>query len=61
MEFSILNWVEDSVFDDDFDNVFATEYKSFLMDDEPEYDVFKFSHLCSTADCLLTAIFDSDH
>jgi len=27
------------------------------MDDEPEYDVFEFCDLCSTADYLLTAIF----
>jgi len=36
MEFSTLNWAEDSAFDDDFDDVFAVEYESFTMDDEHE-------------------------
>jgi len=27
MEFSTLNWVEDSVFNDAFDDVFAAEYE----------------------------------
>ena len=55
MKFSTLNWVGDSVFDD----VLATEYESFLIDDEPEYDVFEFDDLCSTANCLLTAVYES--
>jgi len=55
MEFSILNWVEDSVLDD-FDDMFATEYKSFLMDDKPEYNVFELDDLCSAGDCLLTIV-----
>jgi len=54
-EFSTLNWVEDSVLDDAFDGVFAAEYESFIIDDEPEYDVFKYDDLCSIVDCLLTA------
>jgi len=33
MEFSSLNWVEDTVFDDAFDEMFAAEYKSFLVND----------------------------
>jgi len=44
------------VFDDAFDDVFATEYESFLIDDELEYDVFEFDDLCSTTNCLLIAI-----
>jgi len=56
MEFTALNWVGDSIFNDAFDDLFATEYESFLINDEPEYDVFEFDDLCSTADCLLTAV-----
>ena len=56
MEFSTLNWVEDSVFNYAFDDVFANEYESFLINDELEYDLFEFDDLCSTADCLLTAM-----
>ena len=56
MEFSTLNWVGDSIFDDAFDDIFATEYESFLIDDEPEYDVFEFDDLYSPADCLLIAV-----
>ena len=48
--------MEDSAFDDAFDEIFATEYESFLMNDEPEYDVFEFDNLCSAVDCLLTVI-----
>jgi len=59
MEFSTLNWVKDSVLDDDFDDIFAIEYKSFLVDYEPEYDVFEFDNLCFTVDCLLTTISES--
>ena len=40
VEFSTLNWVEDSMFDDEFDGIFTTEYESFLIYDESEYDVF---------------------
>jgi len=56
IEFSTLNWVEDSIFDDDFDDMFAIEYESFLVDEEGEYDVFEFDDLCCTADYLLGAI-----
>jgi len=56
MEFSTLDWVKDSVLDDDFDDMFATDYESFLMDDEPEYDVFEFDDLCSMANYLLASI-----
>ena len=59
MEFSTLNWVEDSVFDDDFDNVFAAEHESFLVDDDPKCDVFEFNDLCSADDYLLTAFSES--
>jgi len=61
MEFSTLNWVEDSVFDDAFDEMFATECKSFLVNDELEYDVFKFDDLCSIAHCSLIAVSKSMH
>ena len=37
----------------------AIEYESFLVDDEPQYDTFEFDDLCSTADCLLTAMSES--
>ena len=36
IEFSALNWVEDSVFVDDFDNMFTVEYESFFVDDKLE-------------------------
>jgi len=61
MEFSTLNWVEDSVFDDAFDEIFVAKCESFLVNDEPEYDVFEFDDLCSTADCLLTIVSESMH
>jgi len=60
MEVSTLNWVEDSVFDDAFDEMFAAAYESFFLNDKPEYDVFEFDDLCST-DCLLTAVSESMH
>ena len=60
MKFSTLNQVGDSIFDDAFDDVFATEYESFLINDEPEYDVFEFNDLCSLADCLLTTVSEFD-
>ena len=41
--------------------MFATEYESFLIDDELEYDVFEFYDLCSAADCLLVSVFESTH
>jgi len=56
MEFSTLNWVEDSILDDAFDDVFTAKYESFLMNDEPKYDIFEFDDLYSTADCLVTAL-----
>jgi len=59
MEFSTLNCIGDSVFNDAFDDVFANEYESFLINDELEYDLFEFDDLCSTADCLLTAVSES--
>ena len=59
MEFSTLYWVGDSAFYDALDDFLATEYESFLIDDEPEYDVFEFDGLCSVADCLLIAMFES--
>jgi len=39
----------------------AAEYESFLVDDEPEYDMFKFDDLCSATDCLLTFASESAH
>jgi len=59
IEFSALKWVEDSIFDDDLDNMFAAEYEWFLMDDGLEYDVFEFDDLCFAADCLLATISQS--
>ena len=58
MEFFTLNWVEDSAFDDDLDDMFAVEYESFLIDDELEYDVVEFDDLCSTTDYLLATAFE---
>ena len=45
--------------DDVFVDVFATKYESFLIDNKPEYDVFEFNNLCSTADCLLAVVSES--
>jgi len=61
MKFSALNWVEDSIFDDAFDEMFVAKYGSFLVNNEPEYDVFEFDDLCSTTDCLLTDVAESMH
>jgi len=61
MDFSTLSWVEDSIFNVDFDDMFAAMYKSFFVDDEPEYDVFEFDDLCSTANYLLTIVSESVH
>ena len=41
--------------------MFAAEYESFLLNDEPEYDVLEFDDLCSTTDYLLTAVSKSIH
>jgi len=59
MEFSTLNWVEGPILDDALDDVLAAEYKSFLVNDEPEYDVFEFDDECSTANCLHTTVSES--
>jgi len=59
MEFSALNWVGDSTFDDVLDDVLATKYESFLIDDELEYDMFEFDDLCSAIECLLAAMSES--
>jgi len=59
MEFPTFNSVADFVFDDDFDNMFAAEYKSFHIDDEPKHDVFKFDDVCSSTNCVLTNAFES--
>jgi len=53
MEFSTLNWVKDFVFDDDLDDMFVAEYESFLIDDEPKYDAFKFTCVLLRTVCLL--------
>jgi len=59
MAFFTLNWREDSEFDDDFDDIFASEFEPFLMDDESEHDVFEFDDLYSTAKCLLASVAES--
>ena len=55
-----LKWVEDSIFDDEFDNMFAAKYEYFLTDDESEYDMFEFNDLCSAAECLTASTFESN-
>jgi len=43
MDYFTLNWVNDFSYDElEFEHVdeLAIQYKSFLMNDEPEYDVF---------------------
>jgi len=57
---STLNWVEDSNFDDEFDEMFAAEYESFLIDDEPKYDVFQFDDLCSASECVISSASEPD-
>jgi len=57
MEFSTLNWVGDSVIHDEFDDMFAIEYKSFLINYEPKCYVFEFDDFCSTPDCLIASTF----
>ena len=59
IETSTLDWVEDSIFNDKFDDMF-TEYEPFLIDYELEYDVFEFDDLCSTAECLIAFATKSD-
>ena len=59
MEFATLHWVEDSMLDDAYVDVFAVEYESFLVNNEPKYDAFEFDDLYSIADCLLTAASES--
>ena len=48
------------MFDDDFDDIFTTKCELFLIDDEPEYDVFKFDNQCSTTDCLISSTSESN-
>ena len=55
IEFSTLNWVEDSIFDDDLDDIFAAKYRPSLMDYGPEYDVSEFDDLCFAVNCLLAS------
>jgi len=38
--------------------MFAAEYESFLIDDEPEYDVFQFDDLCSASECAISSTFE---
>jgi len=47
------------MFNDYFEDVFTVEYQSFLIIDEPEYDVFEFDDLYSVADYLLTTVSES--
>jgi len=35
--------------------MFPAEYEAFLMDDEPEYDVFQFDDLCSASECVISS------
>ena len=60
LETSRLNWVKDSNFDDKFNEMFVAEYESFLIDDEPEYDVFQFDDLCSTSECAIFSTSEHD-
>jgi len=45
IEAPVLNLVEDSIFYDEFDDIFTANYESFLTDNEPEYDAFEFNGL----------------
>jgi len=50
VDHSTLNWVDDFSYDElEFEHVdeFAIEYESFLVDDEPKYDVLDFNDVCS--------------
>jgi len=57
---SILNWVEDSTFHDEFGDMFVVEYESFLINDKPKNDVFQFDALCSASKCLIASTFEFD-
>ena len=46
----------DSIFDD----MFATEYESFLIDDEPKYSLFEFNDLCFASECLIAFAIESN-
>ena len=59
VRFSILHWVEDSVFDYDLDDMLAAEYEFFVIDKDHEYDMFEFDDLCSVTDCLLASASES--
>ena len=40
--------------------MFAAKYESFLIDDEPEYNVFQFDEMCSSYECVISSISKSD-
>ena len=48
------------MFDNEFNDMFAIEYDSFLIDDKPQYDVFKLDDFCSAVECLITFAFEFD-
>ena len=60
VETSTLNWVEDTNLIDEFDEMFAAEYELFLIDDEPEYDVFQSDDLCSASECVISSASEYD-
>jgi len=55
IETSTLDWITYFIFDYEFDDMFATEYESFFIDNKLEYDVFEFDDLCSTSECLIAS------
>jgi len=63
IETSTLNWIDDSIFYDEFDDMFTTEYESFFIDHEPEYDICQFDNLCFDSACLIASAcqFESPH
>jgi len=59
IETSTLNWVEDFIFDDEFDEMFIAEYELFFINDKLESDVFQFDELCSIFECVISSTFES--
>jgi len=53
--FFTLNWVDNSMIDNEFDYMFAAKYESFLVDDEVQYDMFEFDNLCSSIEYFIAS------
>ena len=45
---------------DKLNDMFAADYESFLIDDEPQNNVFEFDELCSTVNYLIGSASEFD-